>query len=34
MIAPDYEAGTLADVLPGALAALGMPCEPDRLGLA
>ena len=34
MIAPDYEAGTLADVIPGALAALGMPGMPDRLGLA
>jgi predicted AlkP superfamily pyrophosphatase or phosphodiesterase len=34
MITPDYPAGTLADVLPGALAALGMPGMPDRLGLA
>lgn len=34
MITPNYEAGTLADVLPGALAALGMPGLTDRLGLA
>jgi len=33
MITPDYAAGTLADVIPGALAALGMPGVPDRLGL-
>jgi predicted AlkP superfamily pyrophosphatase or phosphodiesterase len=38
MITPDYAAGTLADVLPGALTALGLPGLtdrfPDRLGLA
>jgi predicted AlkP superfamily pyrophosphatase or phosphodiesterase len=34
MITPDYEAGTLADILPGALSALGMPGLTDRLGLA
>lgn len=31
---PAYAAGTLADVMPGALAALGMPGIEDRLGLA
>ena len=34
MITPDYPAGTLADVLSGALAALGLPGVTDRLGLA
>lgn len=34
MITPDYAHGTLADVLPGALGALGMPGVEDRLGLA
>ncbi|HZM78021.1 MAG TPA: nucleotide pyrophosphatase/phosphodiesterase family protein [Candidatus Limnocylindrales bacterium] len=33
MITPDYQAGTLADVIPGALAALGLPGMTDRLGL-
>ncbi|WP_435823174.1 alkaline phosphatase family protein [Catellatospora citrea] len=33
-VAPNYDEGTLADVLPGALAALGVPGLPDRLGLA
>ncbi|GAA1419768.1 alkaline phosphatase family protein [Catellatospora coxensis] len=33
-VAPRYDEGTLADVLPGALAALGVPGIADRLGLA
>ncbi|WP_417281912.1 alkaline phosphatase family protein [Catellatospora aurea] len=33
-VAPRYDEGTLADVLPGALAALGAPGVADRLGLA
>lgn len=33
-VAPRYDEGTLADVLPGALAALGVPGVVDRLGLA
>ncbi|MEV4412161.1 nucleotide pyrophosphatase/phosphodiesterase family protein [Catellatospora sp. NPDC049609] len=33
-VAPDYARGTLADVLPGALTALGLPDGGDRLGLA
>lgn len=33
-IEPRYDEGTLADVLPGALSALGMPGATDRLGLA
>lgn len=31
---PDYPNGTLADIMPGVLAALGMPRVTDRLGLA
>jgi hypothetical protein len=34
VIAPRYGAGTLADVIPGALAALGLPGVADPLGLA
>lgn len=34
MRAPDYPKGTLADVLPGCLTALGLPGLPDPLGLA
>jgi hypothetical protein len=34
MIAPRYGQASLADVLPGALAALGVPDLPDPLGLA
>jgi hypothetical protein len=32
-VRPAYGAGSLADVLPGALAALGMPDAPDPIGL-
>ncbi|WP_212825850.1 alkaline phosphatase family protein [Catellatospora sp. TT07R-123] len=32
-LAPRYDEGTIADVLPGALTALGVPGLPDRLGL-
>ena len=33
-VPPRYGAGSLADVLPGVLAALGVPGLPDPLGLA